>query len=71
MARITLDITFPDSLNTEQVADLHYVVADCAHRVTDWSDGVTWSITQQHAGLATVTLPMSEVHRHAQAVPRG
>lgn len=59
MAHIVLDIRFPDSLPVEQVADIHHVIADAAHRARDWNDQAQWSITQLVDNTLTVTTPLA------------
>lgn len=64
MNQITLTVTVPEGTSPDQVADIAWLVADTAHKCTDWNDRAEWVITQTDGKTFSVSTPDPRT-RHA------
>lgn len=55
MNKLTLHLRIPDDVSRDAYADLIGILAEAAHRATDWADGIDWMLIQDANGKATIT----------------
>ena len=55
--RITLTVHLPDSTPQDQLGDIAWLIADTAHRTTDWCDLARWDIVQSDGRTLTISTP--------------
>lgn len=51
---ITLTVRLPEGLPADRFEQVAYLVADAAHRCTDWEDRAEWDIVQTDGKCVTV-----------------
>lgn len=54
---ISLTVKVPDGISPDRFEQLSHVIADAAHRCTDWEDQATWDIVQTDGRELIVRTP--------------
>ena len=54
---ITLTVRLPHGLSPDRFEQIAYVVADAAHRCTDWEDRAEWDIVQTDGRDVVIRTP--------------